>query len=136
MQISPALRPHHIFALRPQAQAQATLLSQESKPSTDEVRLGGVGSTAVLDQARAMVAASKAETLAAPESVKQIEELIARALQDPEAERQLIGLLQALNATGQLKPTLHQLTQAAVDSGAIPRCRKLKRTSLLRWLQA
>ena len=51
---------------------------------------------------------------------KKIEELVGRVLSDPEAEKQLIGMLQVLNATNQLKPTLMELAGAAVESGAIP----------------
>lgn len=64
---------------------------------------------------------------AAPESPnpessasKKIEELVGQVLSDPEAEKQLIGLLQVLNATGQLKPTLTELAAAGMESGAIP----------------
>jgi len=46
--------------------------------------------------------------------------LIGRALSDPEAEKQVISLLQTLNATGQLKPTLHDLANAAMDAGTMP----------------
>lgn len=51
---------------------------------------------------------------------KKIEELVGRVLSDPEAEKQLIGMLQVLNATKQLKPTLLELAGAAMESGAIP----------------
>lgn len=81
-----------------------------------------------LAAARGLLTASQATGGAA---AKQIEELLARALSDPEAEKQLIGLLQMLNASGQLKPMLHGLAQAATDSGALPPLPQAKRAEMV-----
>lgn len=46
--------------------------------------------------------------------------MIALALSNPEAEKQLITTLQALNASGQLKPVMQTLIEQAAASGALP----------------
>ncbi len=121
MQITPALRPLNLAPFRPLAPVVAARTSEPTTaPSSDAVQLGQGAGPSVVDQAKAALAAAKAGVLTDAGKLKQIEELIAQALSDPEAEKQLIGMLQLLNATGQLKPMLHQLAQAAGESGALP----------------
>ena len=84
--------------------------------------------TPTLAAARSLLTAGQATGGA---TAKQIEELLAHALSDPEAEKQLIGLLQMLNARGQLKPMLDELAQAATDSGAIPPLPEAKRDEMV-----
>lgn len=50
----------------------------------------------------------------------QLEALLAQVLTDPQAEAQLLGLLQQLNASGQLKPVLAEATKAAAEAGKLP----------------
>ena len=71
--------------------------------------------------------ASKLQTLkgalpANPTSMTpaQLEQLVAQAMNDPEIEKQLISQVALLNATGQLKPLLHQVASQAVASGTLP----------------
>jgi len=52
--------------------------------------------------------------------LKRIEKMVGEALADPAKEKELISTLQKLNAAGQLKPTLHQLAQLGMESGALP----------------
>ena len=82
------------------------------RPETfgDGVELRGLQATA----------APPAAEPAAPKKALDLEKLIARVLTDPEAEKELIGALQFLNATKQLKPALQQLAGAALESGALP----------------
>lgn len=111
--------PVTLFARTPQLASP-----QEAAPPSavgERFTAGSPNGSSVLDQAKAALAVARAQ--AVPSSAldpKELEQLIAAALSDPEAERQLIGLLQGLNAAGQLKPTLDELVSAAIESGALP----------------
>jgi cardiolipin synthase len=96
-----------VFAPRPQIK-----FAPKAKPETfnDGVELRG------LQTPIATPAASSVE----PQKSVDLEKLIAQVLSDPEAEKQLIGTLQYLNATKQLKPALQQLAGAAMESGTLP----------------
>lgn len=126
MQIMTTIAPPRLAALRPRP---ATEKQQNSEASTDSLQLQArPAAPATLDQARAILAAAKA---GGGLSAEQIEKLIAQALADPEAEKQLIAMLQTLNATGQLKPMLHQLVSTAAESGAIPPLDEARKNDLV-----
>ena len=130
MQIVSQLAPQRLNLLRPAA-AQAAPLAPEFVPAapTDGLsRNVALQALPTLEAARSLQTAGKT---AGASSTQKIEELIARALMDPEAEKQLIGLLQVLNATGQLKPMLHELAQSAADSGALPPIPEGKRNEMV-----
>lgn len=132
MQITTAFNPNRLQALRPLlAHAPAAAVAAPA----DQVQTGSPALPSLIEKARALAAAAKAGAaagaVAGASSTKQIEELIAQALSDPEAEKQLIGLLQVLNATGQLKPMLHQLVGAAMESGALPPLPEAKRAEMI-----
>lgn len=65
------------------------------------------------------------------ELAKQLEELVQLMLTDPEAEARMIRLVAQLNATGQLRPVLHQAAAAAAESGKLPPMPEHKRTELV-----
>jgi cardiolipin synthase len=130
MQIT-AAKPLNLATLRPLLQAQP---KAENAPLMDGVQLGGQTGPSPIEQAKALIAAAKAGgagVAGGAASAKQIEELIAAALSDPEAEKQLIATLQLLNATGQLKPMLHQLAAAAMESGALPPLPEAKKNDMI-----
>ncbi len=52
--------------------------------------------------------------------VKLIEQLAGEIMSNPEAEAELIQIIAGLNATGQIKPTLHALADSAEESGLLP----------------
>jgi cardiolipin synthase A/B len=113
MQIKPkfiqAQRPFVALKTKnaPVIQRQDTVVRQAAQP---ELRLLSPPAPAVIEDG------NKPD----PSASKRVEELLGRVLSDPEAEKQLISLLQVLNATGQLKPTLQDLAAAAKESGALP----------------
>lgn len=129
MQITTALNPQRLAALRPLL-AQAVTQPTDSGPA-DSVQMGTQAQPSAVDKARELLAAAKAGAAGGALSAKQIEELLARALQDPEAEKQLIGFLQVLNATGQIKPMLHELADAATESGALPPLPEEKKNEMI-----
>ncbi|MBT9582887.1 phosphatidylserine/phosphatidylglycerophosphate/cardiolipin synthase family protein [bacterium] len=64
----------------------------------------------------------------------QLEGLLQQALSDPAAEAEMLKLLATLNATGQLKPVLHQVAQQASQSGTLPPMPDAKRDALVNQL--
>lgn len=123
MQIVSQLAPQRIAQLRPAITPAAPLAQSPSAPVDGLVSSKIAFQAPTLEAARGMLTQAPAEAAGGAAGAgisKQIEELIARALMDPEAEKQLIGLLQVLNATGQLKPMLHDLAKTAGESGALP----------------
>ena len=64
----------------------------------------------------------------------QLEVLIQQALADPATEKQMLDKLAALNASGQLKPTLHQLAAQAAQSGSLPPMPEARRAALVEQL--
>ena len=123
-----------LTALRPLARLLPKAESQTAAAPADGVQLGVAPQPSTLDQARAVIAAARAGGAAdvgGGLAAKQIEELIARALSDPEAEKQLIGMLQVLNATGQLKPMLHELAATAQETGALPPMPEAKKNEMI-----
>jgi len=65
---------------------------------------------------------------------KQLEELLQQALTDPVQEKQMLDMLAKLNATGQLKPVLHQVAEQAAQSGTLPPMPDAKREALVNQL--
>ncbi len=128
MQIVSQLSPQRIAAFRPIAAPTTSPERTLAAPVDGLVSAAVAPQAPTLEAARGLLTAGKT---AGAGATKQIEELIARALMDPEAEKQLIGLLQVLNATGQLKPMLHELAQSAADSGAIPPIPEAKRNEMI-----
>lgn len=128
MQIVSQLSPQRIAAFRPLVAPTTSPERTPAAPVDGLVSAGVAPQAPTLEAARGLLTAGKNAGAGAS---KQIEELIARALMDPEAEKQLIGLLQVLNATGQLKPMLHELAQSAADSGAIPPIPEAKRNEMV-----
>ncbi len=123
MQIVSQLAPQRIAQLRPAFAPAAQPVQAPNLPVDGLVSSTATLQAPTLEAARGMLAQSPVEIAgkaAGAGLTKQIEELIARALMDPEAEKQLIGLLQGLNAAGQLKPMLHELAKTAGESGALP----------------
>jgi cardiolipin synthase len=127
MQITTAITPQKLGMLRPLLAPVRTDSAPTPAP-TDGVALGRRDAPASLEQARALLAAAQA---GGASDTKKIEELIAKALSDPEAERQLIEMLQVLNATGQLKPMLNELATSAIESGAIPPMPEAKKNEMV-----
>ncbi|MFA5506859.1 MAG: phosphatidylserine/phosphatidylglycerophosphate/cardiolipin synthase family protein [Vulcanimicrobiota bacterium] len=129
MQITTQFAPHRIAGFRPPLSPTRSL-----EQPTAHLPLDGLADSKLaaepptLEAARELLTGDKTAEAGIG---KQIEDLLARALSDPEAEKQLIGLLQVLNATGQLKPMLHELTRSAAETGAIPPIPEAKRNDMV-----
>lgn len=61
----------------------------------------------------------------------QLGPLLEQALSDPEAEARMLKILADLNATGQLKPVLHEVAAQAVASGSMPPLPEAKRKAMV-----
>jgi len=68
------------------------------------------------------------------QSAAQLEAYLQQILSDPEAEAQMIKMLATLNATGQLKPVLHELASELSASGNIPPMPEAKRIAMVNQL--
>lgn len=65
---------------------------------------------------------------------QQLGGLLTQVLSDPEAEAQMLKMLASLNATGKLRPVLHQLSDKAAESGQIPAMPPAKRAEMVEQL--
>jgi cardiolipin synthase len=115
----------------PRSLAPAQVRAEQPVARDGVALTGQAAGASPIEQAKALLAAAKAGSAQDAGRAKQIEELLALALSDPEAEAQLIGMLQVLNATGQLKPTLHELVTAAAESGALPPMPEAKKNEMV-----
>lgn len=61
----------------------------------------------------------------------QLAPLLEQALSDPEAEARMLKILADLNATGQLKPVLHEVAAQAAASGSMPPIPEAKRKAMV-----
>lgn len=68
------------------------------------------------------------------QTAAQLEVYLQQILSDPEAEAQMIKMLATLNATGQLKPVLHELASELSASGNIPPMPEAKRVAMVNQL--
>lgn len=119
----PALhRPQQNLVARLKPSAQA-LESFTSSPPTFKA------SPSPLKFAAAKVKASPEPSGAS--ATQELEKLIAQALSDPKAEKQLLDTLELLNATGQLKPLLSMLVESAAATGKLPPMPEAKQQELV-----
>ena len=117
--IQNALRPLQLnLAQRPAPQTQAAEVPRD----------GFQRGTAALAPLMARVAANPAGNA---QLATQLEALLGQMLSDPEAEAQMIKMLATLNATGQLKPVLLQVSEQAAASGTIPAMPDAKRVEMV-----
>lgn len=110
---------------------QRLLPNKVELPALDAVNLGHTEQPAALMAPPAPKALTQPAVAPPGLGLPQIEELIAKALSDPAAEKQLLDTLQLLNAAGQLKPMLHQLAASAQELGALPPMPEEKKHDLI-----
>jgi len=63
-----------------------------------------------------------------------LEGLLGQVLTDPAAEAEMLKMLATLNATGQLKPVLHEVARQAAESGTMPAMPDAKREAMVNQL--
>ncbi len=87
---------------------------------------------ALIPNAKELLATAAPQNLS-PQNlpIQELEKLIGQALSDPEVEKQLIGYMQELNNSGQLKPTLAHFAELAAQSGALPELPEGKKEQLI-----
>jgi cardiolipin synthase len=126
----------------------STPQKEETGPVDDELRPGR--EKAVARRAEADIPAPAAQTQQAAaqrnaqvqqaqagdsaQLVSQLEAYLGKIMSDPEAEAEMIQMLGALNASGQLRPLLHQVAAKAAESGALPQMPEQKRKEMVEQL--
>jgi cardiolipin synthase A/B len=65
------------------------------------------------------------------ELANQLEAYLARIMSDPQAEAEMLQMLAALNASGKLRPVLHQAAAKATEAGSLPPMPPQKRAEMV-----
>jgi len=68
------------------------------------------------------------------ELVKQLEAYLGKIMNDPQAEAEMIQMLATLNASGELRPVLHQVAIKAAESGSLTPMPEQKRKEMVEQL--
>lgn len=108
--------------------------AQPQAPLRDVFRAGPAATAGRELQALARMRPLVAAGLPPAVLAAQLEVLLQQALSDPATEKQLLDKLAQLNASGELKPVLHQFAEQATASGAIPPMPEGKRKAMVEQL--
>jgi cardiolipin synthase A/B len=136
----PPVSPHAHIAGSPVIQP-ATQPEQGSGPITDDFRAQETGqiqkafteapSPAATDGPVAAAGQAPQSPQDAAQLAQQLEAYLAKIMADPQAEAEMLKMLAQLNATGKLKPVLHQAAAMAAQSGTLPPMPDQKRIEMV-----
>jgi cardiolipin synthase A/B len=107
----------------------ANLAASQAGPVKDFLSLGGRQNPALISKLQALKASLP--PVASAMTPAQLEQMVGQALNDPEVEKQLISQIALLNASGQLKPLLHQVADQAMASGTLPSMPEAKKDEMI-----